>query len=300
MFRVFPTLSLTAVILLSGCGKSPEPGQSVSATPAQNTNQQIFQVKGVVVEVTPEKKSVTIKHEAVPNYMPAMTMPFDVRDTNELTGLEAGNSVSFRMIVTDTDGWIDHIVKTGTATNTLPEGLHRVRDVEPLNEGDLLPEYQFINQFGKVFNTADFKGKALAITFLFTRCPFPTFCPFLSNSFGDTQKKLLAMNNAPTNWHLLAISFDPEFDTPDVLKNYGEIHRYDPTHWTLATGELIDITALGEQLGLAFWHDESGSISHNLRTAVIDSSGHIQKIFIGNEWTADDLVAEIIKAAAKK
>ncbi len=290
---------VSVAIFATGCDRPADPAGAARATTGQHTNQQIFQVKGVVIEVLPREKSVRIKHEEVPDYMPAMTMPFDVKDTKELAGLEAGDPVSFRLLVTDTEGWIDRIQKTGPKTNTPPTtgALRVVRDVEVLNEGDVLPEYRFTNQFGKSFSTKDFHGRALAIEFLFTRCPLPNFCPLLANNFGEAQKQLLALPNTPTNWHLLTLSFDPEFDTPEVLKHYAESHQYDPAHWTFATGALMDVTAIGEQFGLKF-ASEGGSISHNLRAVVVDGSGRVRKIFVGNEWKPDELVVEMLKATA--
>jgi len=267
-------------------------------TAAAQTNQETHAAQGVVIEVTPAEKKVTIKHETIPGYMQAMTMPFDVKDTNELSGLTPGDVVSFRIVVQGDEGWIDQIQKTGK-TNTPPTTgpFRAVRDVEALNEGDPLPAYHFTNQLGQAFSTAQFKGQALAITFLFTRCPSPNFCPLMANNFSQTARKLLATPNAPTNWHLLTISFDPENDTPEVLRAYAEAHHADPAHSTFATGALIDITAIGEPFGLAFWKEQGSIINHNLRTVVIDPAGHVQKIFIGNEWKPEDLVAEILKAA---
>jgi protein SCO1 len=272
-----------------------------SAPSSPNTNETTYQVKGLVIAVMPAEKSVKIKHEEVPGYMQAMTMLFDVKDTNELAGIEAGDPVLFRMHVSEVYGWIDQIRKTGPKRNDLPtSGPFRVvRDVEPLNEGDLLPEYHFTNQLGQAFSTAQFKGKALAINFLFTRCPYPTFCPQTARYFTATQQKLLSLPNAPTNWHLLTISFDPEFDQPEVLKRYAEHYEYNSTHWTFATGALIDITAIGDQLGLKFWRDGNGGFDHNLRTVVIDPSGRVQKNIVGNAWTPEELVQEIIRAARK-
>jgi protein SCO1 len=290
MLRLFIVLIFS---LSAFAGIAQEIGNSGSST-----NREIHAAKGVVIEVAPEKKQVTIKHEAIPGYMQGMTMPFDVKDTNELAGLQPGDPVSFRIVVEGDYGWIDQIHKTGPKTNTPPTtGPFRlVRDVQPLNEGDLLPDYHFTNQLGQAISTAQFKDQALAITFLFTRCPFPNFCPLMANNFEEVQKKLLAMPHAPTNWHLLTISFDPEFDTPEVLRRYAEAHNADPARWTFATGALIDITAIGEQFGLAFWKESGGIISHNLRTVVIDSSGRVQKIFTGNDWQPVDLVAEMVKA----
>jgi protein SCO1/2 len=263
------------------------------------TNQEIHPAKGVVIEVTPAEKKVTIKHDTIPGYMQAMTMPFDVKDTNELAGLAPGDVVTFRIVVQGNEGWIDQLKQTGAKTNVPPTTgpFRAVRDVEPLNEGDLLPEYHFTNQLGQAISTAQFKGQALAITFLFTRCPYPNFCPLMANNFALTARQLLANTNAPTNWHLLTITFDPENDTPEVLRTYAEAHHADPTHATFATGTLVDITAIGEQFGLAFWKEQGSIINHNLRTIVIDASGRVQKVFTGNTWQPEDLVAEMIKAA---
>jgi len=265
-------------------------------------HQQMHTVNGVVIEVMPAEKQIKIKHDAVAGYMPGMTMPFDVRDTNELTGLQPGDPVSFRLITTTNDAWIDQIQKTGARTNIVPltSPFHLARDVEPLNEGDLLPEYHFTNELGQAISTRQYKGQALAMNFLFTRCPYPLYCPLLANNFEATQKQLLSMPNSPTNWHLLTISFDPDFDTPAVLKQYAAAHDANPKRWTFATGSRIDVRAIGEQFGLVFWNEQAGIISHNLRTVVIDASGHVQKIFVGNEWQPADLVAEMVKAAQRR
>ena len=290
------------------CGPKPSPSPPPSAT-AQPT-QQVFQVKGTIVELLPGEKSVRIKHEEIPDYMPPMTMPFEVRDTNELAGLEVGDRVSFRMTVTETDGWIDQIQKLfelnaggSIVSNALPTtGRFRfVRDVEPLNIGDALPDYTFTNQLGQAIKLSQFRGRALVFTFIFTRCPFPTFCPLMSNNFRQVQDALLQMANAPTNWHLFTLSFDPDWDTPERLKNYAAGMRHNPEHWSFLTGDLVDITAITEQMGLYFTRDPDGvGISHNLRTVVVDAQGRVQNIIPENKWKPEELVAEIVKAAETK
>jgi protein SCO1/2 len=302
MFRLALALGFGAAMLVTSCDRGPSGTGSSSEVEAKpGTNRQAYEVKGLIVALKPGEKSVEIKHEAIPGYMPAMTMPFDVKDTNELAGLAPGESVIFRLTVTDMEGWIDQIRKTGAAaTNSLPTNapVRLARDVEPLQVGDPLPEYHFVNQFGHAISTKHYNGQALAITFLFTRCPFPTFCPRMANNFQEVQQKLLAIPGGPTNWELLTISFDPDFDKPEVLKAYAQSHQYNPEHWSFATGELIDVTAIGEQFGLAFWKDPSGSINHNLRTAVIAADGRVRKVFEGNEWKSDELVQEMVKAAS--
>src|SRR6266404_5478781 len=140
MVRFAQCLCLPLMMLMTSCGKSP---QAATSQTAQNTNQQIFQVKGIIRAVRSAQKEVEIKHEAIPGYMPGMTMPFEVKDTNELTGLKPGEPISFRLTVTDTEGWIDQIRRLGPATNepNTTGGLQILRDVEPLSVGDSLPEY---------------------------------------------------------------------------------------------------------------------------------------------------------------
>jgi protein SCO1/2 len=119
----------------------------------------------------------------------------------------------------------------------------------------------------------------------------------MSSNFGETQKALKALANAPTNWHLAMLSFDPEFDTPGILKVYAKRYGADPAKWTFLTGAMIDIDALTEQFGMQFARD-GGGISHNVRTVVVDTRGRVRRIIAGNEWKPEELVAEIVEAAA--
>jgi protein SCO1/2 len=320
-------------VLLMGCSRTDQTANAGSARTsadfAAKGSNQVFQVKGVIKELKPDGKTVVIRHEEVPNYMPAMTMPFEAKPPGELKGLAVGDQVEFRMTVTDNDVWIDQLRKIGAGTgrgsgpgsaaqssaaattnspsastptaslsglptNTGPFQI--MRDLDPLQIGDRLPEYHFTNEQGQAVNTLDFKGQAVAITFIFTRCPLPNFCPRMSTNFEEAQRKLLSMANAPTNWHLLTISFDPEFDTPVILKSYAQRYKADPQHWNFLTGPPAATAEIADQFGQRFWREE-GAINHNLRTVVIDATGRVQQMFQGNTWTVDDLVSELIKAA---
>jgi protein SCO1/2 len=134
------------------------------------------------------------------------------------------------------------------------------------------------------------------LSFLFTRCPLPNFCPLTARKLAQTQNRLLAQRGGPTNWHILAVTLDPEFDTPQRLRQFGATYGYQPEHWSFLTGELIDITAVAEQLGLYFW-SEDGTVNHNLRTVVVDAAGLIQTNMSGNEWAVDTLIGQIESAA---
>ena len=299
---------LTAVAVVSMIGGlvscSEKSSGQKPAPDARNASSraQIFSVKGVVRELQPDGRTVVIKHEEIPNYMPAMAMPFEVKNTNELSGLRPGDEISFRLFVTEKEGWIDQIAKLGSTNVAGPppgETFRRVRTVDPLNVGDPMPDYPFTNELGQAIHLGEFKGQALGLTFIFTRCPFPNFCPRMSGNFADAYKKLSAMPDAAGNWRLLSISFDPDHDTPAVLKNYAKRYDYDTNHWSFATGALIDIDAITEQFGLVFPREGAG-FNHNLRTAVVDAQGRVQKVFTGNEWKVAEFVEEMVKAAQSK
>ncbi len=275
----------TCCSFFCGCGKEPE-----KAKP------QTFVAKGVVKELEPDGKTVVISHEAISNYMAAMTMPFEVRDTNELRGLSAGDSITFHMVVTPTHGWIEQIAKVGSApAKPAPAApVHFVRGLEPLDEGELIPDYQFTNELGQAVRLSQFKGRMVAFTFFFINCPFPDFCPRMTSNFAETARRLSSITNAPAQWQLLSISFDPANDTPERLRGYAVAARYDPAHWSFLTGAETEISSLADQMGENYWH-EGGSIGHNLRTVVVDPKGRIRKIFGGNKWTVDELVEEMVK-----
>ena len=277
--------------------------------PLIDTNLQTFFVRGVVKELKADGRTIVVDHEEIPSYMAKMTMPFKVKDTNQLAGLGTNDAIHFRFNVAEYESWIDQVTKTGTAATPLVDPARKsfrlVREVEPLKPGDALPDYPLTNQLGQAFNTAQFKGQALAMTFIFTRCPVPDFCPRMSQRFAEATKRMKETPNAPTNYHLLSLSFDVEYDTPLVLQTYASRvkaqHGADLSRWTFATGKLIDIDDLTERFGMMFAR-EPGTIpfNHNLRTVVVDASGKVQKIYIGNEWKADDFVGELIKAAQAK
>jgi protein SCO1 len=261
----------------------------------------VFTVKGVIKELEADGKTAIIRHEAIPGYMPSMIMPFEVRDTNLLRGLKAGDVISFKLAVTPTEGWIQAITKIGSAApeqtaQTAPRPvLHISRALEPLDMGDRLPDYHFTNELGEAVRLSQFKGQVLAFTFFFTSCPFPDYCPRMTSNFGRAEKQLETMTNAPAHWHLLSISFDPAHDIPSRLATYARAADYDKTHWSFLTGDENQISGLAEQIGENYWH-EAGSVGHNLRTVVVDPSGHIRQIIPGNKWTVGQMVQDIVQA----
>jgi len=157
--------------------------------------------------------------------------------------------------------------------------------------------YAFTNQFGNAVTLADFRGQALAITFFFTRCPIPDYCPRLSKNFEEASTKLASMSDAPTNWHFISVTIDPKFDTPPVLAGYAKRYHADPKHWTFLTGPVDRIAELARESGVTFEPDK-GLFNHNFRTLIIDPAGKLQMSFPVSGNISDGIVTELLKAAS--
>jgi protein SCO1/2 len=284
-------LALPVLILAAGC----KPETSAPATDTAVTNQ-TYSVHGVVQAIPPDHRHATIKHEKIPGYMAAMTMDFSVRDTNALTGIAPGDEIAFTLVVTTNDDWIENIQRTGKAGVTAPAGWHLAES--DLTVGDTLPDYEFLSESGRPVRFSDFRGRAVAFTFFFTSCPLPEYCPRMNRNFSEARKLLTEDTNAPANWEMLSISFDSSFDTPQILSGYAKFYRGDDTnHWLFVVASTNTLASLGPKVDLNFWR-ENGSISHNLRTVVMDGAGKITKQFDGNDWTPQQL-ADAIRAAGK-
>ncbi|HSD26662.1 MAG TPA: SCO family protein [Vicinamibacteria bacterium] len=260
---------------------------------------QRYPLKGKVVEVDVENRKVTITHEDIPGFMPAMTMPFAVpeKDAALLREVGPGDEITATLVVPDSRYWLEDlvVVKKGTPDPNAPPS---ARAHEP-HPGDAVPDAALVDQDGKPFRLADYRGKALALTFVFTRCPMPDFCPLMMRNFQAAHATLARDAALAARTHLLTISFDTKHDTPEVLRAFGKPFQKTATpftHWTLATGKDEVIRELGGALGLDYV-EEDRSFTHNLRTAVLDRDGKLRRLFGGNEWTPEELVAEL-KAAA--
>lgn len=163
--------------------------------------------------------------------------------------------------------------------------------------GDELPEVLLRNQTGGPLRLADFRGKAVAVTFFYSACGAATFCPLVSRNF-DVAQGLLSRLGKSGDCQLLSITLDPERDTPEVLAGYAKGCEADPEIWSFASGDESEVRKLGQAVGLEYKREEGGQIDHNLRTVVLDRQGRIRRIFRGDAWTPQELTAEL-KAASE-
>jgi len=264
-----------------------------------------YVVRGVVRQIDLAGHQLVIAHESIPNFMEAMTMPFHAKDGAIPDDLKVGNAIRFELHVNDTESWIDGIKQIVSASSKISPAIiagNNKKGSEPgsnvkISAGDQtrLRDFKFTNELGQAVSFSDFRGQAIAVTFFFTRCPVPDFCPRLSRNFQEAERKLSAMENAPTNWHLISVSFDPTRDTPEVLKAYAATYHYQPDHWSFLTGPSDKIAQLAHACGAEFQQD-GGGFTHNFRTVIIDASNHLQMIFPTSGDLSDSIVDELLKA----
>jgi protein SCO1/2 len=259
-----------------------------------------YSAHGFVKKITPDENSITIKHDAIPGYMMAMTMDFSVKATNELAGISGGDEINFTLAVGENESWVTNLqlVAHHVAAVTNNTFVFHADSAE-LKPGDALPDGELVSEDGSKIHFSDFRGRAVAFTFFFTRCPLPDFCPRMNRNFLEARNILLADTNAPANWQFLSISFDPANDLPETLSNYARFYRGENTNgWLFTAAPTNTLVELAPRLDLMIMR-QGESISHNLRTVVLDTNGKIFHQFDGNAWTPQQL-AEAIRAAAKK
>lgn len=277
---LFLILALAAGAIASSMALTHRPSSKARSTNTSTTR--TFQVNGRICEIAAVTKTLKIAHEEIPGYMPAMTMPLEVRDVALLKGLRAGDEVHFELSVTDDDSWISHLEKIGNgnlATTDLPPVASASAE---LRKGEMVPDFALTDENGKLVRLSDFRGKAVVLTFIYTRCPLPNFCPLMSKNFQALQERL--SKAFPGKYHLLSVSIDPKFDTPEILKGYSALYHAESQSWNFATGTEEQINEIASSFGLVH-EQEGGMISHNLRTALISPDGHLVHLWKSNVWT---------------
>jgi protein SCO1/2 len=282
------TWILLGALVAAACGR-----------PASAPGPKRYPLRGKVVEVDIAQREITLDHQDIPGFMPAMTMPFVVleKDAALLKSVGPGDEITATLVVPDTRYWLEEIVVVGKGTPA-PKPTPRSQAREP-QPGDLLPDVTLVNQDGKAVRLSAYRGKALALTFIFTRCPLPDFCPLLMKNFAEAHAALAGDAKLRARTHLLTVSFDPKHDTPAVLGAYGKsFQKTTPpfVQWELVSGTDESIRTLGEALGLDYV-EEKGMFTHNLRTVVVDPKGRVFRVYPGNDWKPEDLVTDLRTAA---
>jgi protein SCO1/2 len=291
---------LLALIVLSGCHS----GQKPSSQPTTSSNhpigefeRKIYKMRGKVVSTDAAKGEVTMNHEAIPGFMEAMTMPYKLMDASIISELHPGDVITADVVVMlnpDGDVLLDHIVVVAQAK---PDYKPAVTYHVPV-PGDAVPDFKLRNQDGRSIHLGQFRGKTLLLTFIYTRCPSPEFCPRVTRNFAALEKRMAANPGLYAKSHLLSVSFDPEHDTPERLRAYGVTYMGNDSknafaHWEFAVPEKPVLAEMARFFDLGMTETADTMITHTLSTTLIGPDGKVVRFYPGNDWTPEQVLADM-------
>lgn len=293
----YVTLFFITISIFAAC-KSAETSTNSSAV-------ERYPLKGTVISVDKAAKTASIKHEDIPGLMPPMTMDFHIKEDWVWEDLLPGSEIRAELVVdkqAKDPYWLE---KIGILAASIPG-----QENPPVNDnfaqiGNPVPDFTLTNQDGKKISIKDFKGKPLAITFIYSKCPLPEYCIKMSTNFSDLGNQLMADPAQKDKYRLLSISFDPANDTPEKLRSYGLGYlgkgaKPDFSVWQLAVGKDEEVRKIADFFGLRYEIDpnDKANFNHSLRTAVIGPDGTVRKILAGNAWTPAELLRELEASTA--
>lgn len=280
-------VALAALGMLTAC-KSHEPTAELKQ----------YQLTGKVVSIDKQDLSVVVNSDEIKGFMAAMAMSYKVKNAADLDPLTPGDAISADLLVQGTDYWIQNIKVTQKATAAPDKAISELKI--PV-AGEAVPDFKLVNQSGKHISMDDFRGKTLIVTFIYTQCPFPDYCPRVTGEFAEINRRLLGDRRLADKTHLLSISFDPKHDTPKVLRDYGyrwaggkEPSTFD--HWEFAAAPADELPEMEKFFGLLVSED-GGAITHSLSTTVIGPDGKVFRWYHGNEWNTADILHDAAAAA---
>jgi protein SCO1 len=291
-------------LFVAGC---KQPGGSAPSAVVRG-EVKTFPIRGKIVSVDAAKGSVLLDHEAVPGFMEAMTMSYKLKNPTLTGELHPGDRITAKLLVHKTamgyeDPQLDEIVVTAQAK---PDYKPAVEYHYPV-AGDAVPDFKLVNENGRTIRLAQFKGRVLLLTFIYTRCPMPDFCVRMSRNFAEVDKALAGDAGLYRATHLLSISFDPKYDTPAVLKSYGGAYTGLYTkekfeHWDFAVPPQDELDAMTQFFNVGITQDGTStgavSLTHSLSTVLIGKDGKVAAWYASNEWTPAEVVAAMKTAAA--
>jgi protein SCO1 len=293
VFRAHAPLAFTLALALVASPRASTAGQP----PPRHA------MRGVVLAVDAATKTIIVSHDEVPGVMPAMTMPFEARDRRELNRLAPGAIVSFTLVLAKPAAYIEGVrVVRYESVEQDPLTARRLRLLRDLTGttpalaiGDSVPDFTLTDQTRQRVSLSQFRGKLVAVNFVYTSCVLPQFCYRLANHFSVIERRF--KERLGRDLVLFTITFDPARDTPERLAEYARQWNADPAAWHFLTGSTDEIGRVCRWLGVDFFPDE-GLFSHSSRTVVIDRRGMLAASIEGNQYTAaqlGDLVATLLR-----
>ena len=283
---------------LQGCRSGDSTPDEHPATMASPTA--TYQLRGIVVSSDPAKGVVSVDAEAIPGLMGAMIMPYKLAQPGVAAELHPGDHITARLQVSDTASVLDQVdVIQQAQPDYKPAKVYNVPQA-----GQQVPDFKFLNQNGKTIAIDQFRGKVLLLTFIYTRCPLPDYCIRMSRNFADIQHQLASSPQLYNKTHLLSVSFDPAYDTPQVLRSYGTAYigghgNQAFSHWDFAVPGSSELDSVDQFFDVGVSAGSSNTLTHSLSTAVIAPDGTIFRWYPSNEWTPSAILDDVKQALAQ-
>jgi len=168
------------------------------------------------------------------------------------------------------------------------QGLKGNCDIQETGQLKKAFDFELINQDSESVQLNQFQGKHVVLSFIYTRCGMPKMCPLITRKFRQLQE--LGINSGTENQMvLLLVTFDPEFDTPGILKKYADMYDAKTDNWHFLTGPLETINEVCQEYGVVHELQEWGQIQHSMIIYLIDPEGYIKKFYVGQSWTPEEL-----------
>jgi protein SCO1 len=280
-------LAVIACLLFAGCG---------AGAPAPQVQERRYHLRGTVVSIDRAQQHIVVDAEEIPGFMGAMAMPYPVADVRTLDLVAPGDQITADVVVSDAGAKLDNVVvvKKADATKSPTGG-----NLQQKRPTDAVPDFTLVNQDGKQIHLGQYRGQALLLTFIYTRCPLPDYCPLMSHNFAEIEKALAKKPAVYAKTHLLSISFDSDYDTPEVLRNYRRAYTTDPhtyAHWEFATIPKSARKDVASYFNL-FLDEQSDQIGHSMSTAIIAPDGNLYRSYSGNDWKPTDVLADLTQSA---
>ena len=290
--RCSPVSILTIIICVS---RFVTTLAAVALAASQGCASRRYPVSGMVLQIDKAHQTILVSHERISGYMDAMTMPFRVRDPRLLEGLQPGMQVEFQLVVMRNESYADRVRLKGGARFEVDTQAPAPLPSTQVALGQPVPDFELTDQSRRPIKLSEFAGKVVAVTFIYTRCPLPDYCPRLSTNFQRLQQRF--RDQVGRDLFLFSVTFDPQYDRPDVLAEYGRGFQANPEGWRFLTGPMPEIRRVCGLFGVDFWPDE-GQITHSMRTAVVDRQGRLAANLHGADFTVQQL-GDLIEAVLK-
>lgn len=282
-----PSLIFVVALLLSIAAAACRSG----GAPSQERR---YHLEGTVISIDKAQQRIVVDHKEIPGFMGAMTMPYPTADPADLDRVSPGDQITADVVVTPDHIQLKNIVvvKKSDGKN-VPTGA----EFQPSPREEKAPDFELVNQDGKRIHLSQFRGSSVLLTFIYTRCPLPDYCPLMSHNFAQIEKTLAQTPDVYGKTHLLSISFDSQHDTPPVLRNYAKAFVTDRgprtfQHWEFATIPASENSAVTKFFDL-FVTEDQGQITHSMSTAILSPDGRVYKTYSGNDWKPDDVLGDL-------